>query len=662
ALQWAGPITYLMTGRRPYPFYIISSQTSHEAQTRIELDRFLAFYENIEFEMAEGHAPFKNLDPMFVHSPSLKTYREHVLRKKEDFAEVKSEELHRRVPGKTLRRIVEITKDATEQGHNPLMIIDEPQYGASDRVQATEAGPVQRKCVLEQIFVNIEECIDVTRQDHWLIGLSATPFEFNDMQRVWQVRQKLGPNYSGLNYFAGDPISEDVTITPPKTLSLTEFAGSMRIPFISHISMPAYAKQKSFERHARKIGYPGDYASYKMDIEKTLRKMIYQLVDQYKTNEEWPVGLCFRAFNSNSDTGELITALKLDPKRVEVIKYFSGEMRGVTVKQAIAQRQHSELPFILFVTNRARMADAFPICVRFFMDFGKMASDLNALLQGLLGRACGYNKKSTVVLSDANHGILENYVDTKGEYVYKTSRHTVITGGYRRGAPTSMIKFRVEMNDPVVQNFFARIDKEVVEPNIKYGEKMKVPRKRETKQRRGPILQIAEELSLFDHVEQPTIRTKIFPQIPTKFRIARKNNEVRHGRHLDTVLRYSLDQAGKNCRYTFRWPAEGRLAGARGGAPGRAKGQRDTDLHMEPTIYVEKYDPTTGKPINDKDKTGKRKPGAWRAFMVTFPLIDPVREVISAEAAYPVEHGPYNEMLTSDEKHARDIGAEVSVK
>jgi hypothetical protein len=656
ALQWAGPITYFMTGRRPYPFYIISSQTNHEAQTETELNRFLAYYENIDFEMADGHTASENLDPMFVRSPSLATYREHVLRNKKDFAEAKLEKLlHRRVAGKEMQRIVEITSDATAQGYEPLMIIDEPQFGASDRFQTTEEGVVQRKCVLEQIFSHIEEAIKVTREDHWLIGLSATPFEFNDMQQVWQERQFLSSNYSGFNYFAGDSISPDVTINPPHAFSLTKFADSINIPFIANISMPAYAKPETFERHALQNGYEGNYAAYRADVEKALRDMIYELLEQYKDDSEWPVGLCIRAFNSNSKTEEMIAALDLDPERIEVIKYYSNEMRGIAVKRAVAERKRDDLPFIMFVTNRARMADAFPTRVRFFMDFGKMASDLNSLLQGLLGRACGYNKNSTVVLSDANYGIVETYIATDGEYIYRTSRHTVIAGRYRRGAPSSMIKFRVEMDDPVVQQFFSRIDKEVVEANIEDGEDMSVPRQKGDEPRRGPILQIAEELNLFDHVEEPGVRTKIFPQIMTGFRIARKNNEVRHGRHLDVVLCYDLDSEEKNCRYTFRWPAEGRSAGARGGAPGRAKGKRDSGQHMEPTIYVEKYDRETGRAINDK--IGERKPGAWRAFMVTFPLIDPVREIRSADAAYPVAHSPYDPMLTEDERHTRDTGS-----
>ena len=41
ALQFAGPIVYLLTGRCLYPIYLITSHTSQEDQTRHEISRFL---------------------------------------------------------------------------------------------------------------------------------------------------------------------------------------------------------------------------------------------------------------------------------------------------------------------------------------------------------------------------------------------------------------------------------------------------------------------------------------------------------------------------------------------------------------------------------------------------------------------------------------------
>lgn len=319
-------------------------------------------------------------------------------------------------------------------------------------------------------------------------------------------------------------------------------------------------------------------------------------------------------------------------------------MTRKSVKRAVGERKHPNLPYVIFVTNRARMADAFPIQVRFFMDFGIKASDLNSLLQGLLGRACGYKKKSTVVLSDASAAIVEAYIATKGGYVHRTSRHSKAVGGFRRGAPTGMLKLRAAQDDEVVRNYFKRINTEVVEPNVPEGTQLNSKRGRGGANRKGPILLVAEELGLFDHIEDPVVRTAIFPEIPTGFKVARRGDVVLHTRN-KTPLSYSVDEDG-NCRYTFRWQKE-----AQGGAQGRAKGSHDSKdgQHMEPTIYIEKYDPQTGHVIDDK-AAAEQKPGKWRAHMITFPLRERISEVRAATKALPIDRSPYYAYTTEQEK------------
>jgi hypothetical protein len=660
ALQWAGPILYMIEGKPVYPFYIIGSQMNHEDQTLRELRQFLAYYGGLELRRLPGAPPKANavtLDPMFAKVPSLTMYRTYVLRGASeevlDVPKLDQDLVHRRVGGQqSLKKIADLSRRATAEGYRPLMIIDEPQYGASDRIVSTDNGTSQRECVLTQIFNRIEHELGSTRSEHWFIGLSATPFELNDLSRLWEVRQTLTNVYSGFNYFNGRPISDGVEIKPPETMSLSKFAESMKALFLANITMTAYDLNKpgAFLTHARKIDYDEDQEQYRADTEDALREAIYSLLKKYE--EEKSVGLCIRAFNDNTKTESLIKGLALDPKRIGVIRYYGHEVSGVSVKRAIAQREDKNLPYIIFVTNRARMADAFPAEVRFFMDFAQKASDLNALLQGLLGRACGYGKKSTVVLSDVNSAIVDAYVLTKGGYVHRTSRHSIPVGGYRRGAPTGMIKLRDDMEDSVVRKFFNRIDKEVVGAHIPPGSiKLRAGRaKRGEKFRTGPILKIAEELGLFEHIESATVKAKLFPLIPVDFHVARRNDTVPHSQQPGVALRYSLDKNG-NCRYTFRW--SDREAGARGGAPGRAKGKRDVQQHMEPTVYVEKYDPKTKASISDKGMS-EQKPGNWRSFMVTFPLREPIQELQAAEIALPKKLSTYDSWMTPNEQTIRD--------
>ena len=65
------------------------------------------------------------------------------------------------------------------------------------------------------------------------------------------------------------------------------------------------------------------------------------------------------------------------------------------------------------------MGDAFPRGVDWFLEFTNKAANLNALLQGLLGRACGYGKRSTVIMSANNVQLVEDYKREHGGYIYK---------------------------------------------------------------------------------------------------------------------------------------------------------------------------------------------------------------------------------------------------
>lgn len=652
ALQWAGPAIYLLRGERPYPFYIISNQTNHEDQTNRELQRYVTYYGELEVVRTDGEHR-EEIDALFAMAPTLTAYRQHVLRSAmSDVYSVNplDDLVYRRVGGRqVIGEIADLCRRATEQGFRPLMIIDEPQFGASDRIVATEAGSKRHPCLLQQIFERIEQEVGQERSDHWFIGLSATPFELNDLTRVWEVRQYLSDRYTGFNFFNGASIDGSARVHHPATLGLSAFGETLKDPFIRNISMAAYAGSPTmFQRFARKIEYEGDQFEYQRDVETAMRQAIEAVLARHAADAAWPIGLCIRAFNNNDRTELLIDRLSLDPERIEIVRYYDRAANGHSVKRAITERRRPDLPYVVFVTNRARMADAFPPAVRFFWDMAQKANNLNALLQGLLGRACGYDKQSTVVMSDANAGIVQAYSARNGGYVYRTSTASIAVGGYRRGAPTTMIKLLDTMQDPVVQAYFAAINAELVTPHLPPGlERVSPPRASGGRPfRTGPILTAAARLGIFEHIEAMPARQALFPQIPMGFSVVRAG-EIVH-RAGGVRLGYQLDEDG-GCRFTFRWSS--RDASAQGGAAGRARGARDTVPHLEPTIYVEKYDPNTLETIAKDDP---RQPCAWRAFMITFPLREPVRELVAAEVAYPIETSPYDSWMEPEEREARE--------
>jgi hypothetical protein len=667
ALQFAGPIVYLLTGRCLYPIYLITSHTSQEDQTRIEISRFLDFYGELAVVLDDEHrcslidyARRFTVDPVFEYSPTITTYREHVLKKAlpdtmmgprlDDF-------IQRRVPGEKIKRIADLCRKANAKSFVPLLIIDEPQFGAGDRQVVVEDGIEWRACVLAQIFDRVDQALGSNAGDRVFIGLSATPYELHDINSVWKVNQYLTSTYCGFNYFGGKVIDVDAAVTPPKTLSFGAFGDQIEVPFLRSVSLAAYdAEPQAFDRFARKIGYEKTQDQYRQEVESALRAAILYMA---RNGPSMASGICIRLFNNNIRSHRLLTNLRLPATEIEVIEYFGSDHKGRSVKRAIRERAHPELPFLIAVTNRARMGDAFPREVEWFLEFSKKAANLNALLQGLLGRACGYGKRSTVVMSQENADLVDDYKRENGAYIYKTSRHSLIAGPYRRGAPTNLIRVSRDMDDPLVARFFERVDAEVVEPHIiQVSSTLRARRATAALgYRTGPILRIAEELGLFAHLEAKEMRKRLFPTYPT-FRIARAGDEVKNTR-TNEKLRYTIAENGDN-RFTFReWvPGTNNHAGirSRGYGSNDASDKGKAGNTLEPQINMRKYDPSTGEPINDKRIDGEladkrdRRVGNWRAEMVTLPLVDAVRELQAGEATYPVAHSPFSREMSRDER------------
>ncbi|MFN4310070.1 MAG: hypothetical protein ACK4FK_05695 [Ferrovibrio sp.] len=660
ALQFAGPIVYLLTGRCLYPIYLITSHTSQEDQTKHEMNRFLDFYGDLRVEVDNKHCTLieyvnrtAQIDQGFVYSPTISTYREHVL--KSAFPDVMTgprleDFIQRRAMGDSIKRVADLCRRANSKHFSPLLIIDEPQYGASDRLVVVDGEVERRPCVLLQVFDRIQEALGGDAPDHVFIGLSATPYELHDIEAVWKVRQYLTSAYSGFNYFGGKVIDASAEVTPPNTISFAELGYDFGLPFMSNVSLAAYdATPETFRRFAKKINYLGTQDEYREEVEKNLRVAIMRMA---RSEGDKPVGICIRLFNNNNRSQQLIRNLFLNRDEIDVVEYFGPDHRGQSVKRAIAQRARPDLPFLIAVTNRARMGDAFPNEVRWFLEFSKKAADLNALLQGLLGRACGYGKNSTVVMSEENLQLVRDYTRSDGGYIYKTSRHSVVVGTYRRGAPTSLIRLYRNSDDPVVREYFKRIDEEIVAPTIIQGSARLSTKRNKGGFRTGPVLRIANELGLFEHLEKPEVREMLFPTYP-EFEIARADDEVVHSRDASQRLRYEIDDNG-DCRFTFR---ELGTDGAHGGVRSRGLGKRDAadrakaGNKLEPQVNLVKLDPSSGEVIYDRDAPkSEQRPGNWRSEMVTLPLRAPVRELQAGKSTLPVKHSPYAALLSEPER------------
>jgi hypothetical protein len=484
------------------------------------------------------------------------------------------------------------------------------------------------------------------------IGLSATPFELHALQRVWTVFQRLGPSYRGFNDFGGLPIDSSVRIQPPDMLSMSDAAVQFGIPFLNMVSSMAYARRRSFISFAGRTGYQGTWAQYQQACVQAVRDLVLALARQRE-----PVGICLRAINDNDRNEQLLSDLRLPAQVIEVVKFYGAGGKGMTVKQVIAARQRPDLPYLFLVTSKARMGDQFPSDVRYFIDFSQRASDLNALLQGLVGRACGYNKRSTVILSDHNAQVLNRFVATHGDYVATPSRHSVVAGGTNPIFQRRQLTITRDPADPVLERFFQELDQVVVTPNVPAGAKMQ-PKRAPKGGRRGEVLTLAEKHKLFDYVESPAFRHTQLTHVLGKPEIVRRTDTVSMVLPDGQVVsgKYLTDGAC-NCRYNFRRE----VYAGRGGVKGRGKGQRDAgdpSLNkgvLEPSIGLQKCAQKTGQPLN-----AALAVGVWVASSITLPLLKPCamrRADVPQRVSLPAPNCVYDKYMTKRERARRNGSA-----
>ncbi len=582
-------------------------------------------------------------------------YRDQVLNHVKNYFYVPKVQdyIWRRAWGENVNRIADRVEALAKAGFTPLMIIDEPQFGASDRIEVDPSGNIQRHpCVFARIFDETAKRLNIARDKHVFIALSATPYEIHDLKRVWKVPQRLGPGYSRFNFFAGAKIDEAAEINPPRILSFSEFANEIGVPFLARVNLRAFDSLDRFNKMRKRLNYQGEWQQYREDALMAISQMLINLRERHPGET---FGVCMRTLNNNVKADDILGTLPIR-NEFDVVQYYGLEATGKSVKQILAERDsdRQEKPFLLMVTSRARMGDAFPSAVKYFFEFTEKFTDLNSMMQGLIGRACGYGKNSTVILSERNTLMMRAVSSINGGYIMDPSRHTIVVGGKRRGRPTVILTVVRRAGDVKLERFFKQVDSEIVNALVKQPSTNLRVKKRDSR-RTGPVLRIAEETALFDYLESPEAHGLYYENFQN-FQIARRGDKVQNLSKLGSFLEYRADDAG-NCRFAFReWKREAHTGlRARGRSGGDDDATRDLEHeHLEPQILLEKYDPATGEAIRDFDSlSGARINGMWRAYAVVLPLMHPVQEFIAGDAAYPIETSPYSEYMLDEERDAR---------
>jgi hypothetical protein len=668
SLMFIGPVNYLVNGTKLFPIYLTTSQNGHKSQADREFSNFLDYYEELVFTLNPSGKTCSlrelrlgvHLDPCFEMNPTLRVYWNEVLRPARAIDWVKpsvDDLVKKRVRGNVLTGIVDVCKKMHAKGFVPLFIIDEPQWGAGSRTHTDVDGTVtERDCVLLQLVKALRKQIKGMGRNEFprFVGTSATPYELGGIANVWQVHMQLGTNYRGFNWFNGRKIDPTATIQPPRMSTFAEMATPVGNPFLRRLRSDAYKHPKKFSQWAKRNGYAGSHAAYRASVEKALRDLLIYLVKEGEKQSGGPVGVCVRVFPDNQLTNRVLTSLNLPSSLIENVIWFGDDNRGRNIRDAIRSRQHRAKSFLVVVSAKARMGDAFPAQVRYFVDLTQRSTTQNALLQGLLGRACGYNKNTHVIMSDENTQSARAIANGV-PYALTPSKNTTMVGGRAGTRDIGQVVLRRGV-DAGVDRWFADIDAGIAGV-VPPGATMKAKRSRQ-----GRYHSIYS-LSSFKHVEAAMAdavrRQRLLPEVApaATVQIAKPGDQVarvvkdqQSGRDQERSFGFDTDSKG-DVRFTFR-----RLEHvARGGSRGRGRGQRDgvsrTDA-LEPQLGMEKVD-TAGKPI-----AAATKSGAWRVAAVALPL----REVVRAGGYSPHRPLPtpacvYDGLLTKRERQLRDATA-----
>lgn len=466
AMLLAGPIFRLLSDGEVnyYPVLMSTSHKNVTLQTRRSITNFMLYYGDIPIvERETGNRETTGEYHRRADTEiTLANYEHNLLKRRmpDLYVDLNKDEgenrVERRVCGKNIANIQEKFEEVEAGGYFFCLITDEPQFGAA------------KGSVTERIFDSLIERLVDDENYHIFIGLSATPFEFAHLDRLWTVRSTLPKSYHGYNYWNGDLLDPNAECTQPTHYSFTTVETDMGIQDFGWMDLAAYKPRTlaAYKRKMRKWGYEMDHSDYQNMFRNCLNDLFLHL-----NAEHHGEGICIRLWNNNPYTTEFMDDMDAQfnlSARFNVIMYCD-ESAGEEISDLVrAAKKDSDKTILIVVTGGARMGVAFPNSINWFIDFAHKAGDLNALLQGLVGRACGHNKDSKIILSSKNAAILDDYTSTFGSHaVHKTSRHsrTVFADGTkpksRRGRKKNILRLYEcyrHLGDPVMADFMNQMN------------------------------------------------------------------------------------------------------------------------------------------------------------------------------------------------------------
>lgn len=406
-------------------YSFLTSHTSFEEQMNVELRHACQMYKHIEANYPDIHHLLDTdvdgsviLEKLGDYYPDGNVNKEIHGTCEEAIATI------RRVKGgldefrERLEKVHEHGKNTHTKSH-VICQIDESHYASN------VSGGIAK--LYEEVYKSN------LKNDVSFMFISATPYELKeyvDNDQIALVKQDMtgenGAVYQGFNFVCGWEFEGKF-----KNLPIFKFDeyGKMNGFDLSAMGTPSlYTNKDTWEKAGLDEVYE-DHDTYREYVRENTKDLMHHfLVDD---NEHDGNGAVMRFVNKDETAREFCMDLRnqgLDPsidmvvinckvkKKTSLIELDDGLYHATTgkmIKDVIEElREKSDnTKYLIIVTNSARMGAQFPQECKYFIDMtGNKSSTAAAILQGLIGRSCGYGKDSLVLVNSAIYTLLKTQI------------------------------------------------------------------------------------------------------------------------------------------------------------------------------------------------------------------------------------------------------------
>jgi hypothetical protein len=410
SLQIMALHTYLLQGRKIVPIFVTTNQKSHRNQMNVENDLFVKYYGNISFYLIDKPESKITLNRYYNGGNIIPKGVDNWMRWDG------TRFIFPRTKGKNIEKFRQLYKTNQEYGISTIFILDESEYGVY-------GGTKENGSVLHQMTEDLE---DINGKLPYISVSAFTPSVRRHI-KPWKSLMYIGKGYHGWNIVKcptvpGSGYVENV----PKVYTFEEFG----------------CRLWEDDTDISPKGYKNGHSD--TEVEQEVYKLIKKCVAESAPRNP---GICFRFLTDNGLTAQLIDSLEqqLNRNGIRILRFFGpieGEEKDVKnwLELHPERAKYPNQPYVIFVTNRARLGDAFPKDVEWFIDATRLYSSQHSLYQGLIGRATGYGKDSKIILTQDNKDFLTRFINTDGNVPGKALSIPSIAGvGKRVGAPTGLI-------------------------------------------------------------------------------------------------------------------------------------------------------------------------------------------------------------------------------